>query len=69
MKLYKLKDTIAVVWFFILVLLQYNRYYKTVLGILVLGGIGDLLVSVTNIGELDIDLKNLFFIKLKYFNT
>lgn len=56
MKLYKLKDTIAIFWFFILVFLQYNKYYNTVLVFLTLGAIGDLIVSVTNIGETDITI-------------
>lgn len=56
MKLYKIKDTIAILWFIILVFLQYNKYYNTVLVLLTLGAIGDLIVSVTNIGETDINI-------------
>lgn len=56
MKLYKIKDTIAILWFIILVFLQYNKYYNTVLVLLTFGAIGDLIVSVTNIGETDINI-------------
>ena len=56
MKLYKLKDTVAIFWFLILVFLQYNKYYNTVLVLLALGALGDFLVSVTNIGEKEINI-------------
>lgn len=58
MKIYKIKDTVAIFWFFIICILQYNKYYKTVLLLLFLGMIGDLVISVTNIG--DSNIKNLF---------
>lgn len=58
MKIYKIKDTMAIFWFFIICILQYNKYYKTVLFLLFLGMIGDLVISVTNIG--DSNIKNLF---------
>lgn len=58
MKIYKIKDTMAIFWFFIICILQYNKYYKTVLLLLFLGMIGDLVISVTNIG--DSNIKNLF---------
>jgi hypothetical protein len=57
MKIYKIKDTMAIFWFFIICILQYNKYYKTVLLLLFLGMIGDLVISVTNIG--DSNIKNL----------
>jgi hypothetical protein len=47
----------AIFWFFIICILQYNKYYKTVLLLLFLGMIGDLVISVTNIG--DSNIKNL----------
>jgi len=57
MKLFKLKDTIAVLWFFILAYLQYNKYYNSVMSLLIIGGLLDLLVSITQIGEVDIDIE------------
>ena len=58
MKLFKLKDTIAVLWFFILAYLQYNKYYNSVMCLLVIGGLLDLLVSITQIGEVEINIEN-----------
>ena len=56
MKLFKLKDTIAVLWFFILAYLQYNKYYNSVMSLLIIGGLIDLIVSKTQIVEYDIDI-------------
>ena len=49
MKIYKIKDTIAIFWFLILCILQYNKYYNTVLCMLFIGMLGDLIISVSNI--------------------
>lgn len=57
MKIYKIKDTIAIFWFFFICILQYNKYYNTVLFLLFLGMLGDLVISVSNIG--DSNIKNL----------
>ena len=65
MKLYKLKDTMAVPWFFILSYLQYNKYYKTVMWLLVIGGLLDLMISITELGEEEIDSKSLIIFKNK----
>jgi len=56
MKVYKLKDTMAIFWFFIICILQYNKYYNTVLFLLSIGMIGDLVISVTDVGD-----KNIYF--------
>ena len=53
MKIYKIKDTIAIFWFFFICILQYNKYYNTVLFLLFLGMLGDLVISVSNIGDCD----------------
>ena len=55
MKIYKLKDTIAIFWFFTICILQHKKYYKVVLGLLFIGMIGDLIISVTNVGNIDIN--------------
>lgn len=57
MKIYKLKDTVAIFWFFVICILQHKKYYNLVLGLLFIGMLGDLMISITNIGNLDI--KNL----------
>ena len=54
MELYKIKDAAAVVWFFILVVLQWNGFYNTVLVLLFFGMVTDLAMSMTDIGKLDI---------------
>jgi hypothetical protein len=54
MKLYKLKDTIAIFWFFILIILQYYKKYTLVSMLLTLGMLGDLFVSVTDIGDIEL---------------
>ena len=56
MKLYKLKDIIAVFWFFIIILLQYNKYYTIVIILLTIGMICDLIISLTDIGNKNIKL-------------
>ena len=56
MKLYKLKDKLAIFWFFILLCLQYNKYYKVVMLLLFIGMIFDLIITITNIGEFRIPL-------------
>ena len=58
MKVYKVKDTIAILWFFIIILFQYNKYYNTVLVLLTLGMLCDLMVCITNAGDVDIDSIN-----------
>ena len=55
MKIYKVKDTIAIFWFFVICILQYNKYYNTVLILLFFGMIGDLVISITNIGDVNIN--------------
>ncbi len=55
MKIYKFKDTAAIFWFFIICILQYKKYYNVVLGLLFIGMIGDLIISVTNVGNIDIN--------------
>ena len=59
MKVYKLKDTLAIFWFFIIAMLQYKRYYKTVLFLLVIGMFADLVISVSDIGDKDVN--NIFY--------
>lgn len=51
MKLYKIKDLLAIFWFFIIIIFQYNRYYNLVIILLFLGMIADLLITITDIGE------------------
>lgn len=58
MKIYKLKDRIAIFWFLIISILQYKKYYNIVLFLLFIGMLGDLVISVTDIGNTDI--KNIF---------
>ena len=58
MKLYKIKDTLAIFWFFILIILQYNKKYKVVIILLTTGMLADLLVTSTDIGELNIVFLN-----------
>ena len=55
MKIYKFKDTAAIFWFFFICILQYKKYYNVVLGLLFIGMIGDLIISVTNVGNIDIN--------------
>ena len=56
MKVYRLKDTLAIFWFFILIILQYKKKYTLVIILLTIGMIADLLVSVTNIGEMEVNI-------------
>ena len=58
MKLYKIKDTLAIFWFFILIILQYNKKYNVVIILLTIGMLGDLFVTATDIGELNIVFLN-----------
>tara|TARA_Y200000002_G_C22660165_1_gene655390 strand:+ start:978 stop:1139 length:162 start_codon:yes stop_codon:yes gene_type:complete len=44
--------------FFILIILQYNKKYNVVIILLTIGMLADLLVTVTNIGELNIVFLN-----------
>ncbi len=61
MKLYKIKDAIAVFWFFIIVILQYKKYYNTVLILLFVGMLLDLIITVSQIGEIKVEnLLNFF---------
>jgi hypothetical protein len=55
MKLYKIKDAIAVFWFFIILILQYKKYYNTVLILLFIGMILDLIITTSQIGEIKVD--------------
>jgi hypothetical protein len=55
MKLYKIKDAIAVFWFFIILILQYKKYYNTVLIFLFIGMILDLIITISQIGEIKVD--------------
>jgi hypothetical protein len=55
MKLYRLKDTIAIFWFFILIILQYKKRYTLVIILLSFGMLADLFISVTDIGELEVN--------------
>ena len=55
MKLYKIKDAIAVFWFFIIVILQYKKYYNTVLILLFIDMILDLIITISQIGEIKVD--------------
>ncbi len=54
MKLYKLKDGMAIIWFIAIILLQYYKYYITVIVLLTIGMLFDLAVVTTNIGSIDI---------------
>ena len=56
MKVYRLKDTLAIFWFFILIILQYKKKYTLVIILLTIGMIADLFVSVTNIGEMEVNI-------------
>ena len=55
MKLYKIKDAIAVFWFFIILILQYKKYNNTVLLLLFIGMILDLIITISQIGEIKVD--------------
>ena len=55
MKLYKIKDAIAIFWFFIILILQYKKYYNTVLILLFIGMILDLIITISQIGEIKVD--------------
>ena len=48
MKLYKIKDTIAIGWFFILLLLLHYKYYTVVTVLLTMGMLADLLITLTD---------------------
>ena len=55
MKLYQIKDAIAIFWFFIILILQYKKYYNTVLILLFIGMILDLIITISQIGEIKVD--------------
>jgi hypothetical protein len=55
MKLYQIKDAMAVFWFFIILILQYKKYYNTVLILLFIGMILDLIITISQIGEIKVD--------------
>ena len=57
MKLYKIKDALAVVWFFVLAILQDKKYYKTVLYLLFIGMLMDLIITFSNIGDINIQFQ------------
>ena len=71
MKVYRLKDTLAIGWFFILIILQYKKKYTLVIILLAIGMIADLFVSVTNIGgmEVNVPFKTPFFSSTNNINT
>lgn len=54
MKLHKLKDAVAIFWFVVLVVLQYNRYYTSVLVLLAIGAVFDAVIVLTDVGDYDI---------------
>ncbi len=61
MKLYQIKDAIAIFWFFIILILQYKKYYNTVLILLFVGMLLDLIITVSQIGEIKVEnLLNFF---------
>lgn len=49
-RLYQMKDGLAVIWFLVLAYLQHNKQYKLVMVLLLLGALADLIFSLTNIG-------------------
>ena len=52
MKLYKLKDMLAIPFFFVIIcLLNDSKNIPIVKGMLFLGALGDFIVSVSDIGE------------------
>jgi len=61
MKLYQIKDAVAIFWFFIILILQYKKYYNTVLILLFVGMLLDLIITVSQIGEIKVEnLLNFF---------
>jgi len=54
MKLHKIKDSVAVGWFIIIIILLYYKNNKVVIGLLTIGLLGDLFISLTDIGDRDI---------------
>ena len=60
MKIYKIKDTMAIIWFFILIILQLRGHYRVVTVLLTIGMILDLIISVTDFGDHDLDLSSVF---------
>ncbi len=60
MKIYKIKDTMAILWFFIIILLQLRGHYHVVTVLLTIGMILDLIISVTDFGDHDLDLSSVF---------
>jgi len=50
MKLYKIKDAFAILWFLILILLQHYKYYKLVTIFLLSSLLTDLVFTITDIG-------------------
>lgn len=60
MKIYKIKDTMAILWFFIIILLQLRGHYRVVTFLLTIGMILDLIISVTDLGDHDLDLSSVF---------
>ena len=57
MKLYKIKDTIAIGWFFILLLLLHYKYYTVVTVLLTMGMLADLLITLTDMGDTEIEIR------------
>ena len=54
MKLYKLKDTIAIFWFFIIIFLLYKKNNSLVIFLLFIGMLLDLVITITDIGDIEI---------------
>jgi hypothetical protein len=54
MKLHKIKDSVAVGWFIIIIILLYYKNNKVVIGLLTIGLLGDLFISLTDIGDTEI---------------
>ena len=50
----------AIFWFFILIILQLRGHYHVVTVLLTIGMILDLIISVTDFGDRDLDLSSVF---------
>ena len=56
MKLYKIKDSSAVLWFIVIIYLIKLRKLELVVFLLALGALGDLIIVVTDIGNMEISI-------------
>ena len=54
MKLYKLKDSIAIFWFIIIIYLIKLNKIQLVIGFLSLGALFDLIIVMTDLGKKDL---------------